>query len=395
MTLRTVVERVRALPASAADGLLALALFAAGAVELSVGPVGGHGGDAGPVAFVLLGGMTLPLWWRRRFPVIVVIGTLGVVGPVLQLPLAFSAVFAIMVAVYTAAAEGPRQVAIGTAVATTIALAIVAVAILAHGAVFSDVVANYVLFGTAWILGDNVRHRRAYERALVRRAELAEREREERAQRAAAEERARIARELHDIVSHTVSVMVVQAGAARRAADRDPEAAHRAVETIERTGRQALDELRRLLGVLRENGDRPHLAPQPGVAALEELVDELRAAGLDVTAEVEGPVPQLPVALEVSAFRIAQEALTNTLKHAGPARAVIRVRADDDRLVLEVEDDGYGPPPRDAAPRHGHGLVGMRERVAMFGGTLHTGPRPGGGYRVRASFPLADGGDQP
>jgi signal transduction histidine kinase len=231
----------------------------------------------------------------------------------------------------------------------------------------------------AWLLG-------AYLRELRERARRAELEREERAAAAVVSERARIARELHDIVAHNVSVMVVQAEAAEEMLEREKADRARApVRKIEETGRAALTDLRRLLGILRDGDARPALSPQPGIANLELLLAQVREAGLPVALEVHGtPVPLSP-GVDLSAYRIAQEALTNALKYAGPARARVLVRFAPGALELEVTDDGAGAADADGG---GQGLVGMRERVALFGGELEAGPRSDGGYRVRARLPL-------
>ena len=200
-----------------------------------------------------------------------------------------------------------------------------------------------------------------------------------------AEERARIARELHDVIAHSVSVMVVQAGAAAEMLKRTPERAAEPLESVQETGRQALVEMSRLLGLLREDSDELGLAPQPGIAELDELAAQFREAGLPVSVRVEGPARTLPLGIDLSAYRVVQEALTNALKHAGHARAQVLLRYQPDALELEVQDDGPG-----SANGHsgGHGLVGMRERVNVFGGDFHAGPRPGGGYEVRVRLPL-------
>jgi len=219
-----------------------------------------------------------------------------------------------------------------------------------------------------------------------RRADLAEREREVAAREAVVEERARIARELHDAIAHNVSMMVVQAGAERRVLDGSQESTRDVLATVEQIGRNALTEMRRLVGMLRTDDDDP-LAPQPGLGDLPVLVGQVRDAGLPVELQVEGEARELPVGLELSAYRIVQEALTNALKHAGDARATVRVRYTDDSLELEVVDDGAGAQGQVASG--GHGLVGMRERVALYGGRFEAGRRPAGGFTVRVLLPIA------
>jgi signal transduction histidine kinase len=220
-----------------------------------------------------------------------------------------------------------------------------------------------------------------------RRTELAERERELAAREAVVEERARIARELHDVIAHNVSMMVVQAGAERRVVDGEANGSTREVlQTIEQIGRGALTEMRRLLGMLRSDAEQP-LAPQPGLDDVATLVTQVREAGLPVELHVDGERRALPAGIELSAYRIVQEALTNALKHAGDARATVRIRYGVDSLDLEIVDDGPGGVAR--ANGGGHGLVGMRERVALYGGRFHASRNPGGGFAVRAQLPLA------
>ncbi|MPY92492.1 MAG: sensor histidine kinase [Acidimicrobiia bacterium] len=251
---------------------------------------------------------------------------------------------------------------------------------------------NVVFFVAAWLIGDAMRHRLEREAALVERAEQFEWEREENARRAVVDERVRIARELHDVVAHHVSVMGVQAGAARRVLDRRPDRAAEALAVVEASSRQAVDELRRLVGFLRtelDGGGRAadSLAPQPGLARLGDLVTESRTGGLDVHLHLDGEPGTVPDSVELSAYRIVQEALTNTRKHARATAAEVTVRYRADRLEIEVDDDGHAAL---AASQHeeGHGLVGMRERVTLHGGTLEAGPRAQGGFRVAARFPL-------
>jgi signal transduction histidine kinase len=212
---------------------------------------------------------------------------------------------------------------------------------------------------------------------------------ERQAERAVADERARMARELHDIVSHNLSVVVLQAAGAQAAGGTDTGPT---LQKIERSGRQALVEMRRLLGVLRQPDEPaagPELSPQPGLAELAALAEGVRAAGLPVVLVIDGDPDGLPAAVDISAYRIVQEALTNVLKHAGRASAQVSVRCGADEVFIEVTDDGAGPQPAGPAGG-GHGLAGMRERVALFGGELAAGPEPGGGFAVRARLPLGE-----
>jgi signal transduction histidine kinase len=235
-----------------------------------------------------------------------------------------------------------------------------------------------LLFGSPWVAGRVIRRRRLNETRL-------EREKEE-AQAAIAEERTRIARELHDVVAHAISVIVLQARGGRKLLDDEPEETRQALDAIERTASQALGEMRRLLGLLRENGEDLTLVPQPSIAHLDRLTSQVSAAGLPVELSIEGAPVELPPGVDLSAYRILQEALTNALKHAGPATARVTVRYGADELDLEVSDDGRGST-NGGAP--GHGLTGIRERVAVFGGDVEAGARTDGGFAVRARLPYS------
>jgi signal transduction histidine kinase len=244
------------------------------------------------------------------------------------------------------------------------------------------------------VLGHFVGDRHVYAARLEERTAELEQAREELARRAVVEERLRLARELHDVVAHAMSVIAVQSGVGAHVASTKPEEVGKALAAIEATSRAALTELRRLLGVLRhDNEPQASLTPVPGLANLDSLLAELGKAGLAVRLWVEGTPLQLPAGVDLSAYRIVQEALTNVVKHAGPARAQVVVGYRDQEVTVEVIDDGRGavPPAGDGRVGTGHGLIGMRERVAAFGGDLQVGPRPGGGFRVAARLPLAPG----
>ena len=253
---------------------------------------------------------------------------------------------------------------------------------------WTDVLTTGPIIGVAWLIGHIYRGSTVRTAELRERAERLEREREANARAAVAEERTRIAREMHDVVAHSLSVMVVQAEAAEEMIGIDPERARKPLSAVQETGRTALTELRRMLGVLREIDEGPDLAPQPGLAGLDALVAHVRDAGLPVTVRVEGEPRPLSPTGDLQAYRIVQEALTNTLKHAGPARAEVLVRYEPDEVVLEVTDDGRGYDP--ATDGRGHGLIGMRERVAVCGGEMRAGRRPQGGFEVVARLPLAE-----
>jgi signal transduction histidine kinase len=235
--------------------------------------------------------------------------------------------------------------------------------------------------GGAWTVGRVVRSRTQLAAGLAREAARLESERVV----AVSEERARIARELHDVIAHSVSVMVVQAGAAQAVLEQHPERAVESLEAVQETGRQALVEMSRLVGLLRDDSEELGLAPQPGLGELDALVAQVRTAGLPVEVRIEGLQRKVSLGVDLSAYRVIQEALTNALKHAGRARAEVTVRFEHDALEVEVLDDGPGCM---NAHSGGHGLAGMRERVSVFGGEFVAGPLPGGGFAVRARLPL-------
>jgi signal transduction histidine kinase len=250
-----------------------------------------------------------------------------------------------------------------------------------------DLVFTPLLFGIAWTAGYAMRGRSEEAEAAEARAAQAEREREAAARIAVAEERARIARELHDIVAHAVSVMVLQVGAVRHKPDTSPEDAE-ALEGVEQTGRTALSEMRRLLGAMRREGDDVALAPQPGLGNVEDLVEQSGRAGLLARLHVQGDAYPLPLALDLSAYRIVQEGLTNALKHAHASEADVTVRYAPDGLHIEVRDNGRGAGPSDS---NGHGLVGVRERVKIYGGEMTTETAIGGGFVLSAHLPVQGG----
>jgi signal transduction histidine kinase len=300
---------------------------------------------------------------------------------------------AILVLLYTLAAYRPRRVSVpGLAVCLIGSVTAMARWEPPHEHLLTWLIIGSILFaGTsllAWVLGDSMRYRRGYYASLEDRAARLERERDAQAQIAAAAERARIARELHDVIAHHVSVMVVQADGARYTLDSSPERARQALGAIAGTGRQALAEMRRMLGVLRSDDGATGVVPLPGIGQLGELLEQTRASGLAVSFTVEGVPAPLAGGLALAAYRIVQESLTNTRKHGGPgARAQVLLRYCEDALVLRITDDGAGATA--AQDGAGHGLTGMRERVALYYGTLQAGPRPGGGYLVTARLPLA------
>ena len=252
---------------------------------------------------------------------------------------------------------------------------------------WGDIVFGSFILGGPWLAGVMMRLRREREQSLTRRTVELERDQDERARAAVAEERARIARELHDVVAHAISVVVVQARGGRKVLATDPDASRTAFDSIERTGEQALGEMRRLLGMLRDDDEEQSRAPQPSLDRLEALADEMRASGLPVELEVEGIPNGIPPGIDVSGYRIVQEALTNVLKHAGPAVARVDVRYAADAVEITVADDGSGGL---TGAGTGNGLLGITERVAVVGGEIDAGPQPDGGFVVHARLPYRD-----
>ncbi|MBM9620164.1 sensor histidine kinase [Streptomyces zhihengii] len=370
---------------------------------MTVAAAAGVPGDAGDRWGVVVIGalLSVVVALRRRMPerMLLLTAVLGVAQLVADVEV-FPSDFAMLVIIYTVAAhDGPRWASrfalAGGACAATLAMVRWPLEETGAGGKIFFTVVMTAPFVLAWVLGDSIRTRRAYFAQLEERATRLEKEREAQAKVAVAAERARIARELHDVVAHNVSVMVVQADGAAYVMDTAPDQARQALETISGTGRQALAEMRRLLGVLRTS-DAPEsgeYVPQPDVEQIEDLVEQVRRAGLTVDFKVEGTPRPLPSGVELTAYRIVQEALTNTRKHGGPeAGASVRLVYFDDGLGLLVEDDGRGASHElyedGGADGRGHGLIGMRERVGMVGGTLDAGPRPGGGFRISALLPL-------
>jgi signal transduction histidine kinase len=349
---------LRFIPEWVADLVLALAV-----ATVSVGNAAHHSTPRFAVPIALAG--SLALLRRRQYLV-----------PVLAIETALAAIFvaygdfwlvpAVAVAIGTVAASEPRERSLqltGLSVATLAVAGLIGPHQPAQG-----LIPSAILVAVSWSIGD--------------RKQAVDREREERSRRAVLAERARIARELHDVISHNVSVMVVQAAAGHDVFDTHPERARSALSAVEETGRRALAELRKLLDV-GEDGDGR--SPQPGLARVDELAARVRSAGLEVALTVEGTPRPVPEALDLSAYRIVQEALTNTLKHAHASRAEVHVRYEADALEVEVSDDGVGPT---GSTGDGRGLIGMRERVGLFGGELLAGATATGGFLVRARMPL-------
>lgn len=373
-----------------ADVAMALVLATSVLIVASLGVKGSSTGSGPltPVSAVLILAQTLPLAVRRRRPVLVLGVTFAGIGLYSLLGyVEAGGNLGVLVALYTVAANSDRRTATICAVLT--ALGILGVFASYAGSqprVAESMLGVYVEYSAAWIFGTYLQGRRQDLQALRERAARLEDQREERARLAVAEERARIARELHDVVAHHVSVMVVQAGAARRVAASDPASARVAMAAVESAGRTALSEMRRMLEVLRE--DEPDLEPEPSLAQVASLVARVRAAGLPVDLRVEGERSDVPAGTDLAAYRIVQEALTNVVKHAGRASASVRIAYTPDHLEVDVTDDGRGAAAHLGVESGGRGLVGMRERALLYGGIVEAGPRTAGGYRVHAAFPI-------
>ncbi|MFP3992588.1 sensor histidine kinase [Streptomyces sp. E11-3] len=372
-------------------------LMVAGIGEVSTGDYEHRGPRA--VAMLVVLALATAVALRRRAPeqMLLLVAATGVVQLISGVGV-MAADFAMLVVIYTVAASSVTWARRFALVGGLLAAPLAQLRWPNAASVFGNILfAGFAMvpFALAWVMGDSIRTRRAYYAEVEERAARLEKEREAQAKVAVAAERARIARELHDVVAHNVSVMVVQADGAAYVLDTAPDQAKQALETISGTGRQALAEMRRLLGVLRtgEQQEAGEYVPQPDVEQIDELVEQVRDSGIPIDFKIEGTPRPLPSGVELTAYRIVQEALTNTRKHGGPnAGASVRIVYFDDGLGLLVEDDGKGAPHElyedGGADGAGHGLIGMRERVGMVGGTLDAGPRPGGGFRISALLPL-------
>jgi signal transduction histidine kinase len=344
------------------------------------------------VTFVVLLAASVPIAWRRSYPITALALTFGALLTHEILGYPEAPLFGPFVAIYAVGAHRATPVstvAAGTAMGTYFVARIVNVA--RFGQPLITLLPNVTVLVLLWVLGATVRRTRDYAAQLEERAVQLEREREERARRAVEEERARIARELHDVVAHNVSIMVVQAGAARRVLPKDPKLASDALRSVEETGRNALVEMRRLLGVLRtEDPEGPGpLEPRPGAEGIPDLARTVREAGLHVDLVVEGERRDLPAGVGLSVYRIVQESLTNSLRHGGAAHARVLVRYGASDVQLEITDDGLGVSgPGARRDQEGRGLIGMRERAALLGGDFSAGPAPEGGFAVRARLPI-------
>ena len=337
----------------------------------------------------------LILLWRRRVPVAVLFAVMFLIGvqvvffdPSFHTTAAeppFASFLALLLALYSIAAYGEERRAVVAGVAAGVVILAADILRLGAGVHPENIIPTWVFCGIIWFIGRTIRRSQLQAAELRDLAAQLEVEREKRAQTAVTEERSRIAREMHDVVAHSVSVMVVQSQAVQRLLDGEQNAARQALGSIETTGRQALTEMRRLLGIVRRTDAELALAPQPSLSGLEDLIVQVREAGLPVELRVEGKASSLPPGVDLSAYRIVQEALTNILKHAGPSHAEVVIRYRDDEVEVEVTDDGVGKGNGDGS---GQGMIGMRERVALYGGVLESGKKVGSGYVVRARLPL-------
>jgi signal transduction histidine kinase len=369
------------------DALIALGLTGYTLFAIAAGPPGPR--NAGALHLALLVLQSVPLVLRRRYPVavlLVIVGSAAAQIAILPDVNSLYAAVGMLVALYTVGERLERRASFGL---TVLVCVVVAASLfrLAGFEAFQSVIQTTFFLVAAWFVGDSSRFRRLYTQALEGQTRLLEREREERARLAVFEERERIARELHDAVAHHVSVVVIQAGGALRALEKRPAEARAALEAIRVTGRQALIDMRRMLGILGEGASQE---PLPGLDGLSDLLDQVRAAGLSVELALEGSARSLDPALELSAYRIIQEALTNSLKHAGGGQARVTVRYGPRSLDISIEDERGPGAAFPVEPSHdARGIVGMRERVAMFRGTFAAQPTLIG-FRVTAHLPVED-----
>jgi signal transduction histidine kinase len=345
-----------------------------------------------PMLFALVALMCVPLIWRRRWPrsVFALLSIVAFVQWLAGINIA-AADFTLMVAMYTIAAQCAFRWALAALVVAEGGMVMAVYRLTQQPSpqdTWKSAIPVSIAIGAVWLGGLYISTRRKYTLSLEERARRLERERDAQAEVAAAAERARIARELHDVIAHSISVMVIQADGAAYTVDADAARAKRAMEAIGATGRQALAEMRRMLGVLRESDGQATLAPQPGVEQLTDLVQQIRTAGLPVDLRVDGDPLSLPTGQELAIYRIVQEALTNVMKHAGPAAtAHVALHYGDRAIEVRIRDDGRGATFSDG---RGHGLVGMRERAAVYGGQVSADPVPGGGFEVIARLPVKE-----
>ena len=383
---RAMRTRLPDLSPRAVDAALAAAVSAAMVFTIAISDEP-ESRSPGVLAYVVGVGLGPLLLLRRKWPLGILVGSIGLLCVYYGLDYpAFSAAVPLAVAAYSAAVAGRALPATGVLAAFVGGGGIVARLdegdSLAH-VLRESLIADAALLAAVLLLGEATRNRRAWAEEVRARLRRAEQDREREADRRVAEERLRIARDMHDVLAHTVAAINVQAGVAADAIDTAPDRARAALATIRRQSRDAIAELKATVGVLRE---APR-APVPGLAELDGLVDSAAAAGVRVEVSLAGAARPLPATVDLAAYRIVQESLTNVVRHAGASTASVRVGFEPEALVLDVHDDGRGGVNGTAS---GHGLVGMRERAAAVGGTLQAGAEPGGGFRVHARLPAPD-----
>ncbi|MFG2629790.1 sensor histidine kinase [Streptomyces sp. NPDC048473] len=375
------------LPPVAVDATLVAALFilTAFAVRIDL--------HDRPWLLVFQAALLLPLLWRRRAPLAVFAAVAAAAFAQWLVDVQLPADIALLVALYTVAAHaGHLQLLLAGAVSEA-GILMASVRWSSEGRFLGAAVSLTAMATAAAVIGTNMRTRRAHLASVEDLAVRLERERDQRAQLAVAEERARIARDMHDIVSHNLSVMIALADAAVFAQYRTPDKTATAMRQVSDSGRQALTDMRRFLGILRADEPDALRHPIPGIAQLQSLLDQVRAAGLPARLRLTGDPSHVPTAAQLTIYRLVQEALTNTLKHTPPGtRAEVRVHCSPETIAIDVTDDSHGRTAQDPDPPHGHGIPGMRERTAAYGGTLWAGPLPGGGWRVSAHLDVSAAG---
>ncbi|MFJ6621935.1 sensor histidine kinase [Kitasatospora sp. NPDC091335] len=378
--LNTLRRRGRRLPPALGDALLSALLLVNIATTREPREL--------PAALALTAALTLPLPWRRRAPRAVFAAVAGAALLQWLANIQLPADIALLVALYTVAATTGRLHTLMAAAVVETGAVLACLRWTADGAFATPLAAVTATAVAAAVLGVNVRTTRAYLAAVEERAARLEQHQEQQARLAATEERARITREMHDIVTHNLSVMVALTDAALYAQHRSPDRATGAMRQIAETGRQALTDMRRSLGVLRTDEPDAQRHPLPGIAQLPALADQMGAAGLTTSLDVHGAHAPMPATAQLTVYRLVQEALTNALTHTPPGtRATVLVRCSDRTVTVDVTDDGPTPPPAGTTPG-GHGIPGMRERAAAYGGTLRAGPLPGGGWHVHTRLDL-------
>ncbi len=391
--LGTLTDHLRRANPLVVDALIAIAFASLAVVEMQAAAESEEGvRDSDGLGALLVLAQTLPLGLRRVAP----LGSLAVITAAIALQAALgydnvqagtlASLFAVGSAAYLT--DNRRAVVAGLIMAVGIGVFYGTTRIPFNPA---EVIVTSGLWSAGWIAGSTFRIRRSHTATVERRAEVLEQDSEARAREAVADERARIARELHDIVGHTLNLIVVQAGAAQKVFKSNPDRALESLASIESTGRDALFDTERMLGILTPAGESVmQISPQPSLGQVDGLAEQFTDAGLPVEVNVAGEPHKLPTSLDLSAYRIVQEALTNALKHAGPARARVAISYLAGKLVLDIVDDGQGSGDDGHDAGGGRGLIGMRERVSLFGGELDVGPAAEGGFRVHASLPLEE-----